>query len=95
MRFEWDSQKNTTNQFKHGVSFSTAKKAFNDENAVELADELHSRNENRYILLGKVRKILFVVYTIRNCDTIRIISARKATHKEEMIYYDHNGISER
>ena len=49
----------------------------------------HSINEDRYVAIGKVRDILFVVFTERK-DTIRLISARRATASERRLYYDQN-----
>lgn len=84
--FEWDDNKNKINVRKHGISFHTAKYVFNDENRLEFYDESHSVNEERYITIGMVHEVLFVVYTERKNST-RLISARKANEKERRIYY--------
>ena len=47
----------------------------------------HSVDEDRYIAIGKVGDVLFVVFTERK-DTIRLISARLATNAERSLYYD-------
>ena len=47
----------------------------------------HSIDEDRYIAIGKVGEVLFVVFTERK-DTIRLISARLATNTERSLYYD-------
>lgn len=49
----------------------------------------HSVDEDRYIAIGKVGDVLFVVFTERK-DTIRLISARLATNAERGLYYDQN-----
>lgn len=49
----------------------------------------HSADEDRYIAIGKVGDVLFVVFTERK-DTIRLISARLATNTETSLYYDQN-----
>ncbi len=88
--FEWDSEKNTANQKKHGVSFDEAKTIFFDEDAVEYIDLDHSEKEDRFILLGMGARmrVLVVCYCYRGQDTkIRIISARKASEKEEKHYW--------
>ena len=85
--FEWDDEKNHINIKKHGISFESARFVFADENHVILYDDIHSVNEERYIAIGMVDKILYVVHTIRN-ERIRIISARTATEAERRIYYD-------
>ena len=83
---EWDDRKNKINREKHGISFETAAHVFEDINRIEFYDEAHSTEEDRYIVLGLVRKVLFVVYTDRG-DATRIISARKATNAETEVYY--------
>ena len=90
MRFEWDDQKERANIRKHGIDFSTAALVFNDENRIDLYDEIHSESEDRYITIGEVGGItyvVFVVYTERE-DVIRLISARLATESERRLYYD-------
>lgn len=65
------------------------KRVFGDASRLELLDEEHSFEEERYITIGSagdIILILFVVYTERN-DCIRIISARKATKEEREVYY--------
>lgn len=91
MLFEWDEAKAKSNKRKHEVSFEEAEQAFNDQNAVGLFDELNSAEEIRYqiIALSPVR-LLFVSYTVRDEETIRIISARKADSDEERIYNEYN-----
>lgn len=84
--FEWDDEKNLANKRKHKVSFETAEKVFADENRVEWLDEKHSYEEYRYITIGKVDEILFVIYTERE-DRIRLISARRANKNERRKYY--------
>ena len=49
----------------------------------------HSVDEDRYIAIGKVGDVLFVVFTERK-ETIRLISARLATNAERDLYYDQN-----
>lgn len=89
MEFEWDKEKAVANFKKHGISFEEAELAFEDKNAIELFDELNSDEEIRYrlIALSPVR-LLFISYTIREEETIRLISARKATSIERKFYND-------
>lgn len=83
---EWDDNKNQLNIKKHGISFETAALVFADEERIEYYDRLHSQDEDRYVVLGCVQGILYVVYTMRE-DAARIISARMATPTERRIYY--------
>jgi len=89
LHFTWDETKNKSNQRKHGVSFEEAKTVFFDENAIEFPDPDHSKDEDRFIMLGFSHKLrmLVVCYCYRQKETIiRIISARKATRKESASY---------
>lgn len=83
---EWDDNKNQINIKKHGISFETAALVFADEERIEYYDKLHSQNEDRYVVLGCVQGILYVVYTLRG-EAARLISARMATSVERKIYY--------
>jgi len=92
--FEWDINKAKSNLNKHQISFESATSVFRDANALSISDEEHSEDEERWLTLGmdKVTRVLFVVHTYisiddNNCN-IRIISARKATKKEQKIYYE-------
>lgn len=88
MKFEWDERKNQINQEKHGISFELAAYVFQDEHYIEMFDFEHSTiDEERYIAIGRVGRILFVVFTERKED-IRLISARLATEEERRLYYD-------
>ena len=83
---EWDENKNQQNIKKHGISFQTAALVFADEERIEYLDKLHSQDEERYVVLGCVQGILYVVYTMRD-EYTRLISARMATPYERKIYY--------
>ena len=87
MNFEWDENKNTINREKHKISFETAAYVFDDPYYIEMFDFEHSVEEDRYIAIGKVGDVLFVVFTERK-DMIRLISARLATNAEWDLYYD-------
>ena len=78
--FEWDYEKEQRNIKIHKISFETAKLVFNDDNHIEFFDVNHSDTEDRLITIGKVDKVLFVVYTERG-DKTRIISARPANQQ--------------
>ena len=87
--FNWDRNKNLSNIDKHGISFKSAALTFFDPNAATLEDAANSQNEERFLLIGlsEAYKLLTVCHCFREDDTIiRIISARKATKKEEKEY---------
>ena len=87
IQFEWDSAKAEANLIKHKVSFEEACQAFFDPFVYVLEDEVH-RDESRETLLGMTLQwnVLYVVYTIRQGDLFRIISARPATSVERRLY---------
>ena len=86
-KFVWDSEKAKINVKKHGIYFEDAVLVFFDENFIDDYDELHSDNEDRIKVIGRVDKILTVIYTERG-DRNRIISARTATKDEVNRYYE-------
>lgn len=93
MKFEWDSNKEKINIKKHKLDFSTAALVFKDENRLEFYDLKHSENEDRFYTIGEINEalvVITVIYTERQRDVIRIISARVATTKEREMYYGNN-----
>jgi hypothetical protein len=85
VEFEWDDIKEEQNFIKHGIHFSTAAKVFLDPNKLIREDEEHPMEE-RYDILGKVGRVLFVVCVFEKDGIIRIISARKASEPEKERY---------
>ncbi len=83
--FEWDDEKAAFNFKKHGIRFETASKVFADENKLIRYDEEHPREE-RYDILGKIGRILFIVCTFKTGNIVHIISACRATEPEKARY---------
>jgi len=83
VEFEWDDAKAARNLRIHGVSFDEARTTFNDPLAFMHADEEHSNEEARFMLLGMSRegRLLMTVFAERG-ERIRIISSRRATRQE-------------
>jgi uncharacterized DUF497 family protein len=87
MKIEWDSKKAKSNIKKHGISFEEAATALRDLMAVTGYDPDHSLAEDRFITFGvSERDQLVVVSHTEKGDTIRIISARKASRGERELY---------
>ncbi|MBV6321083.1 BrnT family toxin [Duganella violaceipulchra] len=88
MRFEWDQRKAAANLRKHGVSFDEAKTVFKDFDVRLIRDEAHSNGEDRFFAIGFSQRgrLLFVCHCYRRSETIRLISARKATPAETKFY---------
>ena len=88
--FEWNAHKASANLAKHGVSFETARRVFDDPFAVDIEDRSANYGEVRRRIVGWGNGlVLTVIYTERS-EVIRIISARKATRAERK-EYDDNG----
>jgi uncharacterized protein len=84
--FEWDEEKRRQNLRKHAVEFADAVSALEDEQALTFPDD-DSDEEDRFVTLGAdlFGRIIVVIYTWR-ADTVRLISARKATRRERKQY---------
>jgi uncharacterized DUF497 family protein len=91
--FEWDPRKAKSNERKHGVSFDEACTIFDDSAATIFPDEDHSNGEEREIIVGRsiLHRVLLVSFTERAVDRVRIISARKATRREQKDYEENVG----
>jgi uncharacterized DUF497 family protein len=87
MQFEWDENKAEGNLSKHGVSFEEAVTVFGDPLSDTVPDPDHSLDEHRFIIIGSTEsgKILVVAHTDSG-RSVRIISAREATHGERQVY---------
>ena len=86
MESEWDPAKARVNFTKHGVRFADAVMALEDESALTMPD-LSSVDEERRITMGldALGRLLVVVYTWRG-ESVRLISARTATRREQQQY---------
>ena len=86
MGFEWGAEKAAANLLKHRVDFSDAVTAIEDPLALTMRDEA-SHHEERWITLAMdaMGRLLIVVWTWR-AESVRLISARKATPAEARQY---------
>ena len=91
LKFEWDNAKAKANLRRHGVSYDLAKTVFKDPFAIERLDDRERHDEERFVIIGTAEgKVwLFVAYTERE-ESIRIISARRATQYEQDDYFQQN-----
>ena len=87
LEFEWDPEKAESNVRRHGVSFEEASTAFNDDLLLTFNDPDHSEGEMRLLAFGTSAfgKPVAVSFTERG-DRIRLISARRMTSRERIIY---------
>ena len=88
MKFQWGPNKAVINLRKHNVSFEEAVTVFKDPLALIFSDENHSEDEHREIIIGisTLSRLLLVCFVERHEDTIRLITARPATHQEKKDY---------
>ncbi|HYC88000.1 MAG TPA: BrnT family toxin [Thermoanaerobaculia bacterium] len=82
--------KNLANLRKHGVSFEEASELFRSGvDYLEIFDDEHSVTEDRFIAIGPIQRgLVLIVWTERDEETIRIISARWATNREQNLYLE-------
>ena len=87
MRFEWDPPKGEANLREHGVSFAEAVTVLEDDFALTREDPA-AVNEPRFVTLGlsNLAHQLVVVYTYKEPDAIRLISAWKANRRQRKAY---------
>jgi hypothetical protein len=92
-RFEWDDRKAAANLKKHKVSFEEARFVFDDHLAVEQLDDREDYDEDRFVTTGRSDgRLLTVGYTWRH-DRRRLITARRATRREQDEYFTQAGQS--
>ena len=87
LAFEWDPDKARANLAKHGVGFLEASTVLGDPLSLTIRDPGHSEGEQRFVSMGmsERRRLLVVAHTERG-KRIRIISARRATRREQRDY---------
>lgn len=91
MDLEWNAGKAELNLRKHGVSFEDAALVFYDHGRIEIHDGREDYGEDRWVTVGFASSVLLAVaYTVREEESIRIISARRATSNEQRKYREAN-----
>lgn len=86
MKFIWDRRKNEANIKKHELDFADTCKAFESPMLVGL-DDREDYGEDRWIGVGLMEnRVVVIVFTEPEEDTIRVISFRKATTDERNNY---------
>ena len=91
IEFEWDEGNDVKSYSKHGVSCLEAESIFQDSLRLDFRDPLHSREEDRFVTVGRSSRprILFAAWTLRKTK-VRIISVRPASKKERKVYEEKN-----
>jgi uncharacterized DUF497 family protein len=90
MLVEWNPSKARLNSRKHGISFADAVASLEDEGALTMRD-VFCDEEERWVTMGldALGRVLVAVYTWRD-ESVRLISARKATARERRRYEEAN-----
>lgn len=87
MEFAWNEAKRLANIRKHGIDFVDVSAVF-DRDTVTVEDDRYSYTEQRFVTFGLFQgRVVAVVHTEHN-NSIRIISARKATKYEQRTYFE-------
>jgi len=86
MEFEWDEAKRLANLDKHGIDFIDVPEVF-DGDIITVEDSRYSYGEQRFVTFGVLQgRVVAVVHTDRG-ESVRIVSARKATKNEQRTYF--------
>ena len=87
MELEYDPDKNAANLRKHGVDFEDARLVLYDSRAL-IREDTETEGEQRFVAVGAdaLGRTLAVVYTYREPDIVRLMSARLATKRERNAY---------
>ncbi len=91
VEFEWDEKKAAANFARHGLSFEEARTVFLDPLARIVEDQVHSTTERRELIIGQTLpgRFVFVCFSERASQRVRLISARPGTKKERRKYEDY------
>jgi uncharacterized DUF497 family protein len=86
MKFEFDETKSAANEVKHGIDFIEAQALWDDPDLLEVPAK-NVRDEDRYLLIGKIdNKYWSAIVTYQN-NSVRIIFVRRSRDKE-ISYYE-------
>jgi uncharacterized protein len=87
MKIAWDDTKRRNNLRKHGLDFADAQAVFGGI-TFTMEDPRFDYGEQRFITLGMLRDVVVVIAHTETASTILIISMRKATRHEEILYFE-------
>src|SRR2546430_1555614 len=85
--FDWDEGNKQKNWEKHQVDYRECEEVFFNQPLL-ISEDVKHMSEKRYHILGRsdTGRALFLVFTIRNNNKVRITSARDQSKKERTIY---------
>ena len=85
-RFTWSERKRRQNLTRHGIDFVDAPAVFEGP-TYTFEDNRFEYLEQRYVTLGLRAGIVVSIVHMETLEEIRIISFRKATIREQEIYF--------
>ena len=86
MKLVWDEAKRRANLRKHGLDFIDSETVFSGI-TYTIEDRRFGYGEQRFVTLGMLRDTVVVIAHTETGDSIRIISIRKATRYEQVLYF--------
>ena len=86
MKFVWDEKKRKSNISKHDIDFFELRQVF-DKPMVTRIDDREDYGEIRWVALGDMGGVIVVLDYTEDEDTVRLISARRASGNETNIYF--------
>lgn len=89
MNVVWDEPKRRANLGKHGFDFVDAEWVF-EGITVTMEDRRFDYGEQRFVTLGMLRATVVVLVHLETPHEIRMISMRRATRNEEILYFENS-----
>ncbi len=86
IHFVWDERKRRSNLRRHGLDFRDAAEVFGGP-TLTFEDDRLDYGEKRFVTLGFLRGTAVSIVHTETPARIRVISFRKATHREEAILF--------
>ncbi len=86
MKFTWDEKKRNINLKQHGFDFTDVLPVF-DGLTYTYEDDRFNYNEQRFVTLGTLKGVIVSIVHTETPRRIHIISFRKATRNEQIVYY--------
>lgn len=87
MQYSWDEAKRQSNLKKHRLDFRDASLVF-DGLTLTFEDDRFAYGEQRFITIGLLHgEFVVIAHTEVDNEVTRIISMRKATRNEEIIFF--------
>ena len=84
MEFEFDAAKSAANKLKHGIEFAEVQFLWDDTDLLEIP--ARTKDEPRFLVIGRLGERLWSAIITYRGDTIRIISVRRSRPEEEELY---------